>query len=181
MKNKKPISTEEVNDLVRRIGQGDEDAFKILHQRLYNLIFHFLLEFCKDKETIKDAIQSTYEIVIKKSKSLVFYTNCLGWIFTIAKRTLKSIVRKNKRCYSTSSIEGILENSNNDNYIENMPLKLEVDKLDKEQQKLLYLIFYEELTYQEISVVMNISVSTIKRRKAELLKLLKERLSYEED
>ena len=59
--------------------------------------------------------------------------------------------------------------------------KHEIAKLDKESQQILYFIFYEKLTYSEVSKILRISVSTIKRRRNDILKHFKEFYYNEED
>ena len=58
--------------------------------------------------------------------------------------------------------------------IDSLSFKQEIEKLDAESQQILYFIFYEKLKYIEISKILNISVSTIKRRKNDILKHFKE-------
>lgn len=180
MTNKTYLSRKDINSLVRRIGQGDDVAFDILYERLYKLIFHFLLQLSNDIETIKDAIQTTFEIVIRKSRTKMLYTNCFGWILSIARKTMYNVNRKNKKIQFSDKIDQVFVCDTNNYFQKNILLKFAYDKLNREQQFLLYLIFYEEMTYNEISKIMKISTTTIKRRKKEIIDLLKEDLTDEE-
>lgn len=171
-----PLTRKEINKLVKCISQGDSNALRILYERLYKLIFHFLLQITNNKELIKDSIQKTFEIIILKTRTKILYINCFGWILSIARKTLYNMYRKCNKLNLTNQIENIA-NKNKNNSTIHLGLKMELEKLNKNELFLLYLLFFENLNYKDISIIMKISTSTIKRRKAELLRILKINLS----
>ena len=174
----KHIDKKEINNLVKEIGIGNELAFEILYKKMYKVIYYFLLRENANKDAIEDVISSTFFVVIQKSKEKMIYKNCFSWILTIAKYQLMNYNKKQDKvtfddeiidCYGTTAS------------INSLSFKQEIEKLDKECQQILYFAFYEKLTYFEISQILHISVSTIKRRRNDIIKHFKEFYYNEED
>jgi len=175
---KKLMDKKEINHLVKEIGLGNEVAFESLYNKMKNIIYYFLLRENADKDTIEDVIASTFLVVIQKSKEKIIYKNCFSWILTIAKYQLMNYNKKQtKITFDDEKINqyGTILNINN------ISFKQEIEKLDKESQQILYLNFYEKLTYYEISRILHISVSTVKRRRNDILKHFKEFYYNEEE
>lgn len=165
------IDKKEINHLVKQISLGNENAFEMLYNKMKRVIYYFLLRENANKDVIEDIISSTFLIVIQKSKDKMIYKNCFSWILTIAKYQLMNYNKKqDKTLYDDETIDRFgttLE-------INTISFKQEVEKLDIESQQILYFCFYEKLTYSEISKILHISVSTIKRRRNDILKHFKE-------
>ena len=135
------------------------------------VIYHFLSRETSNKDAIEDVIATTFLIVIEKSQSKIVYKNCFSWILTIAKYQLICHNRKqDKILYDSESIEQVGVSNN----LNNLSFAFELEKLDFQSQQIFYLIFDAKLTYHQIAKILNISVSTIKRRKNEIIKHFKE-------
>ena len=165
------IDKKEINRLVKEIGVGNEYAFEVLYNKMKKIIYYFLLGQNANKDAIEDVIASTFLVVIEKSKNKMIYNNCFSWILTIAKFQLMNYNKKqNKISFDDERIDryGTISDLNS------LSFKQEIEKLDKESQQILYFIFYEKLTYSEVSKILHISISTIKRRRNDILKHFKE-------
>lgn len=178
MRNCKYIDKNEINHLVKEISIGNKLAFEHLYDRMKKVLYYFLLRENVPKDAIEDIISSTFLIVIQKSKEKMIYKNCFSWILTIAKFQLMTYKRKQNKVTYDDEIINYFGTKANDN---SLSLKLEIEKLDKESQQILYFSFYEKLTYFEISKILHISVSTIKRRRNDIIKHFKEFYYNEED
>ena len=172
------IDKKEINHLVKQISLGNENAFEMLYNKMKRVIYYFLLRENANKDVIEDIISSTFLVVIQKSKEKMIYKNCFSWILTIAKFQLMNYNKKqDKTLYDDDTIDrfGITLDFNA------LSFKQEVEKLNKESQQILYFSFYEKLTYFENSKILHISVSTIKRRRNDILKHFKEFYYNEEE
>lgn len=172
------IDKKEINHLVKQISLGNENAFEMLYNKMKRVIYYFLLRENAHKDVIEDIISSTFLIVIQKSKDKMIYKNCFSWILTIAKYQLMNYNKKqDKTLYDDETIDRFGTTLD----INTLSFKQEVEKLDIESQQILYFSFYEKLTYIEISKILHISVSTIKRRRNDILKHFKEFYYNEEE
>jgi len=171
MRKNLPIDKKEINNLVKEISCGNEQAFDLLYTKMKKIIYYFLLRYNLSKDEIEDIISSTFLTVIEKSKTKIVFKNCFSWIITIAKYKLYNYNRKKQKItYDSDSIDRCGTNINQNN----MAFKYEIEKMDKQTQQILFYNIYAKFTYDQIAKILHISVSTIKRRKNEALQHLKE-------
>lgn len=166
-----PIDKKEINNLVKEISQGNTSAFDLLYSKMYKVIYYFLLRESANIDCIEDVISSTFLVVIQKSKSKLIYKNCFSWILTIAKFQLMYYHQKNSKVSFDSER---IDNCGTAINTSDLSFKHEIQKMDKQSQQLIYLLFFEKLTYFEVSRILKISESTVKRRRNEILKHFKE-------
>lgn len=160
------MEKELINSLVRKIGEGDEDAFKELYEGLESPLFSFLIPIIRNVDDIKDVIQETFETIIRKSRGKITYTNCFGWIFVIAKCKAINFVKarykeipcepeklrvRPKRKYTEKVVDV------------GMDTKEALEWLDEFEQQVIRLHYIEDYTFQEIAKAFNKSESRIKR------------------
>lgn len=170
------VDKKEINQLVKQIGCGNEDAFDLLYNKMKNVIYYFLLKEEATKEAIEEVISSTFLVVIEKSRSKMIYKNCFSWILTIAKFQLYNYNRKqDKVAFEDESVDRCHTEIN----IGALSLKHEVEKLDIQSQQVLYFSFCTNLSQFEIAKTLKVSISTIKRRKNDILNHFKEIYSDE--
>jgi RNA polymerase sigma factor (sigma-70 family) len=164
-------------NLVQAAMNGDQQAFASLMDKYRDTIFYMLLKMVKNKS---DADDLTIEAFGKAFKNIHQYTPNFAfstWLFKIASNNCIDFLRKRKT--ETISIEGQTDMSGNE-----MPINIQSDSLDPEedmirQQKaillrdivdklkprykeLVTLRYFEEYSYDEIAVAMNIPIGTVK-------------------
>lgn len=172
-----PIDKKEINKLVKEISQGNTNAFDLLYKKMYKVVYYFLLRESANIDCIEDVISSTFLVVIEKCKSKIIYKNCFSWILTISKFQLMYYNQKNNKLSFDSERIDNCGTAIDTNFIS---FKHEIQKMNKETQQLIYLLFFEKLTYFEVAEILNISLSTVKRRRNEILKHFKEMYYNEE-
>lgn len=162
-----------VNTLVKLIKENNDDALSELYQIMYREIFLSLKKYTQDIHMIEDIISQTFLHVIDKAKSIIFYTNCYGWILKIARFNYLNTNRKyHKESYIDN--EEIFEDcSTKTTSIEELSIKHAMKKLSLKDQNFLYLKCYQLLTFKEISKILHISESTAKRKFERIKEILK--------
>ena len=165
------VDKREINQLVKEIGIGNEQAFDILYIKMKKVIYYFLLRYNLSKDEIEDIISSTFLTVIEKSKAKIIFKNCFSWILTIAKYKLYNHNRKEQKItYDSDTTDRCGVNINQST----IALKYEIEKLDQQSQQILFYSIYAKLPYPTIAKILHTSVSTIKRRKNQIMQHLKE-------
>lgn len=168
------IDKDEINELVKRIGMGDDSAYDTLYPKMSQVLYYFLLRYDLNKEDIQDLIIDTFTGVIQKAKNKMTYKNCFSWIITIAKNQFNNFRRKNhenKVLYDSEYVETFFMSSN---VINSLSLKLELEKFDKFTQQILFSTRFLKFTEHETAKYLDISESTIKRRLQKIEKHFKE-------
>lgn len=178
------ISDEE---LAKQLQQGNETALETIVSRYHSKIFAYIYRMSKNYHSANDITQ---EVFIKICRNIKQYNSEFSfkiWIYTIASNTCKDYL---KSAYVQKTIPG-LEMPINIRDHEDTPEEFLQKQDDREviikvlnqlaeiHREVVVLRFYEDLKLEEIAVVLNIPVGTVKSRLSyglhNLKKLLKER------
>ena len=165
----------EINLLVKKIKTNDLDAFRQLYNKLYVVIYNFLRRYCRQKETIEDAIADCFIVIWEKSSNKIFYKNCYSWILKIAKNILFNKIRKTSREESLEKAKDVIFNdreASGDIY-----LKSYLENLPDRQYSIVYMKVFEKLTYKEISKELKLSRSTVIRLYDQAMKNLEDNIN----
>lgn len=159
-------------ELVEEILKGNMDAFNIIVNKYELSIFKFVYNMVRSREAAEDITQEVFITIYNK---LYLYNKAYkfsNWVFQVARNKSIDYVRKYKRVYE-SSIEEYENLSSYKNEIEDTAMYDElistivkfINTLSQEDKQILYLRYNnEELTFKDISEVLNLTESTVKRR-----------------
>ena len=162
----------------RALDQGDTTAYNELMKLYRDPLYFMLLEKVGDQELAKDL---TIEALGKAFKKLHMYTpnyTFSTWLFTVARNNCIDYLRKNK--IKTTSIDQFtVDNDGKKNKID-IPsdelnpegilirkqkiaiLRQVVDKLKPKYRELVKLRYFKEMSYEEISTLLQIPIGTVK-------------------
>ena len=179
------LSTEssEVNDkfkfsdekLILRFQEGDINAYNELVKRYKDRLLNFVFRYINNVEQAEDVVQDT---LIKLYTHASYYKNVAKfstWIFTIAKNNALTELRKNKRKKTDSlwTDDGkFIDISSKEESLESkVQNEIAIDQLNKFLDEIpenfriaVVLRDFQELSYEEISKILEIPIGTIKSR-----------------
>ena len=162
----------------RALDQGDTTAYNELMKLYRDPLYFMLLEKVGDQELAKDL---TIEALGKAFKKLHMYTpnyTFSTWLFTVARNNCIDYLRKNK--IKTTSIDQFtIDNDGKKNKIDIPSVELNpegilirkqkiailrqvVDKLKPNYRELVKLRYFKEMSYEEISTLLQIPIGTVK-------------------
>ncbi len=167
-------------ELIGKFNDGDVDAFEQLiiryEKKIYSICFYFL----KNREVADDAAQ---EIILKLYKKLGSFRQEAAfstWMNYVASNTCRDYLRKRKRNKVLHLDDDIQtedgqisrelpsEESTPEERIENKELGVlmqdTIAKLKEDHREILLMREYQELSYEEIAKILEISVGTVKSR-----------------
>lgn len=171
-------------DLVKRLSEGDEKAFRIVFDRFHGKIYQFAFSFLKDKDQSEEIVQDTFLSFWLNRENLDCRQPVAPYLFTIARRTLIDAWRKaanldsfRQRIYKIATV---INNDTLDTIFLN-DLERVVNEgllqLNKQQQQIYDLSRHEGLSYEEIAVRLKISKNTVKYHLVNALKIMRTHLS----
>jgi len=98
--------TQNDHELVRRIKNGDQDAFKALYLKYSDLLFAYILHhLVKDKDTASDIWQETWVVFVEKINDFQNKCTIFTWLCAIAKNKIYDYHRNAKKQDSFQSID----------------------------------------------------------------------------
>lgn len=149
---------------------GDEFAFVTLYNRHKEGIFVFCRKVLLDDSAAKDVMQETFLRIYENRDRLLKTDAFRSWIYTIARNQCYNYLRRNKRFVSLEPLPDIrdqvdltpvgeLEKSEQVALVNRL-----LSMLKLEYREVLVLREYQNLSYDEIALIMRTTVSSVKSR-----------------
>ena len=153
-------------DLVQEVKDGNRLAFAELVKRHQRSLYRLALRFTKDHGTAEDVVQEAFIKAYQKLHTFEERSSFKSWLFRIAinlsKNKLRSPTRNNVDVEDVVlSVEGINESETVFHQLRDF-VDEEVQKLPERQRMALSLRVFEELSFQEIAVIMDCPYDTAK-------------------
>jgi len=176
-------------ELIRQFQDGDVSAYEELVERYRRPLLNFIYRILNDWTFAEDLLQETYLRLYVNKDSYREIAKFSTWIYTIAGNLAKSELRRQKirRWLSISPRED--EHRQLDipdaaaNPAENVQSSNSLGRIDEEIRKLprvfrevVILRDVQELSYEEISLILKIPLGTVKSRVNRGRRRLKEQL-----
>ncbi|MDD3839035.1 MAG: RNA polymerase sigma factor [Clostridia bacterium] len=149
------------------------DSFEQMVNPFYNNLYRYIFLILRNEYAAEDVLQNTLIKAFKNLDSLKDESKFKNWIFTIAKNESMSWIKKHKKYVAVE--ENTLEfiSKNEDYYLpEDFIIREETKKividiinsLEPKYRDVIILKYYNRLTENEISKVLNIKRGTVKSR-----------------
>lgn len=167
-----------------RFLSGDQEAFAALYNLHIDHLYHYGTKFCKDEEVVKDALQELFlELYLNREKIKVLPENLKFYLFLALKRLLIKKMqagRKISHGFNEAidfepeySIEYQIMEQEKDSEINRKVLQA-LNQLPAKQKEAVYLRFNESLDYENIAVILEITVESVRKQVYRAIKTIRE-------
>lgn len=163
------------NVLVEKANEGDGDSFTELCRRYYPAMVAIAHAILGDRHLAEDAAQQAFAKAATHLDRLKKTEQFASWVAAICRNAARDVGRSNRR------FEGRLETP--DTVIESQQddagpaVRAALERLETPAREVIYLRFYDGLSYEQISAVLGISEQAIngrlRRAKKQLAKHLR--------
>ncbi|WP_314740210.1 sigma-70 family RNA polymerase sigma factor [Hoylesella pleuritidis] len=172
MKNLMDMTDEE---LALSYTNGSNRAFDILLERNQSKLFSYILFVVRDREQANDLFQETFvKIITKLQEGKYTTTGKFGaWIMRIAhnvimdwyrsKRSDKTVEQSNDNDLSKFSPADLLDLNVENRYVNDQVMsdvKKIMNLLPATQREVVFMRFYQDLSFKEIAELTNVSINT---------------------
>ena len=164
-------------DLIARFQNGDDYAFEEIIHRYKDRLVNFVFRFLGQMDEAEDIVQDTFLKVYKNKHAYENIARFSTWIYTIAGNLAKTELRKRKRrrIFSISKIgpdEKEFELPSNDKTPEEnaetlfteKAVQAAIQELPEKFRTVIILRDIQELSYDEISMIIGVPLGTVKSR-----------------
>ena len=178
----KALNTLTDNFIMLRVKDGDLDRMGLLFERYNKQLYGFLFHMTYDREAAEDMVQHVFYKMLKYRYTFTGDGEFVAWMYQIARNTIKDMAKKNSKSKVHYSVEEMAENIGGgtlaDEHIErkqaHAQLHKAMEKLSDEQREVLTMSRFQELKYNEIGQILNISEGAVKVRVHRAMHDLKE-------
>lgn len=156
------------------VASGDLDKAAVLYERYKRPVLGYFYRSSVNRDTTEDLMQQVFYRIIHYRKSFAEGYVFKPWLFRIARNVLQDFVQKNRNIFSGLDEKMEIEEEKGYDKEQEYQLKRALEKLPQEYREVILLSRYEELKYDEIAEILQISVSLVKVRVHRGLKILRE-------
>jgi RNA polymerase sigma-70 factor, ECF subfamily len=172
--------------LLERSSTGDREAFEAVYRKIKDKVYRTVYFLLKDKHDVQDVVSEVY---IELFKSLKKFDNSYpfqSWLNGLIVRQVSNHNRKAWRRFRLFERQMLNREDLQPEIVDDRILQKEkksellafVDLLSFKLKSVIVLRYYHEHTYEEISLVLNIPVGTVKSRHNQAIKKLREHIGY---
>lgn len=170
---------EDEKQLLKRVAHGDREAFRGIYEQTYGKVAHYIRGFVNDQTIAEDVVIQTYAIAWQKAANFRGEGRVTTWLIGIARNIAFKEFRKQRlttpfdESYISADTSSCREAERKDI---SQKLKETLAILSQKHREILELVFFQGLSYGEISAIIDIPVNTVKTRVFHAKKALKDEL-----
>lgn len=174
----KKINVKELRELFIEIKYGNNIAFEKLYKNYKNLVYKIAYSILKNSHDSEDIVQIVFEKIysIDKDKLPTSYES--SWLYSVTKNETINYLKKKKNYVNLDDIYEIEDNNNEINKLINQDsYNRLISKLNDSEKEIISLKVLSNLSFEEISKILNTPTGTIKWRYYKSVNTLKLLLS----
>jgi len=167
--------------------KGNELAFSILYKRYIQRLHNYGMHTCRDKDLVLDCLQELFAHLWDRRETVSSVGSVNFYLFKSFRRLLLSRIMARKR-FSTllpgssavffefvpSAEQSMIDNESKAHQVE--CLKTSVKALSRRQREAIFLKFFNELSYHEVAVIMDLRVESVYNLISKAIDILRSKL-----
>ena len=169
------------NAIMLRVKGGDLDKMGLLFERYHRQLYGFLFHMTYHREGSEDLVQQVFYKMLKYRNTFTGSGEFIHWMYSIARNTIKDRVKSKKHQVRHEDVEDygdrLAGGITPDEHLEKKQAKQELykamERLSDDHREVLALSRFQELKYQEIAEILNISEVAVKTRAHRAMQELK--------
>jgi RNA polymerase sigma-70 factor (ECF subfamily) len=148
--------------LVERACDGDANSFTELCRRYYPAMVAIAHSIIGDRHLAEDAAQQAFAKAVRKLPQLKNKSKFAAWLAVICRNVALDLANKKERFQSAEDLSMIATESQ-ENDITGV-VKEALNRLSGPAKEIIFLRYYDGMTYEQISAVLGISEQAINGR-----------------
>jgi len=157
--------------LLNKISQGNELAFKSLFERYRNQLYTYLFKITKSSQTAEEIVLDVFLKIWHGRQTITQIENFDQFLFRVAHNMAIDFLKSPKRnplhqqeVWNLMHEPKSEENADNKLLLKNTEAIIgqAIDKLSPQRQKVFYLHHYHDLTNEEIAQKLNLTKNTVR-------------------
>ena len=174
------------DDLMRAYVAGDAVSFETLYRRYADRLHGYIYRLVGNEATCDEIYQDTWQRVIQSRASYRADGTFKAWLFQIAHNRVRDFWRSKAISLEVPDVDGALSENFGETETPETELsvfetrrrvRMALDELPAEQKAVVLMRLDQEMTLEEIAVVMGVNRETVKSRLRYAMDKLRQRMS----
>jgi RNA polymerase sigma-70 factor (ECF subfamily) len=150
--------------LINQAKKGDFVAFEQLYYRYRDWTYRLARRFTNDHETALDVIQETFTYLLRKLPTLELTASMTTFLYPVVKHICLNIKRKNRDSSVKMEFFADLPAPKEHAMSSRNELAEVLSSLEEDYREILLMRFVDDMSFEEISRALELSLSTVKSR-----------------
>ena len=156
------MKKQDLHIIFQDLQYGDSNKLNNLYNEYNRLIYGIAFSILKNKEDSEDIVQIVFMKIFQMDKSKLPTNNEASWLYSLTKNETLNYLRKKKQEINLDEIYYISEEDKELNrVIDNDSYNRLIAKLDKQGQEIISLKILSNMSFREISLLLNIPMGTV--------------------
>ncbi|MEQ8472581.1 MAG: sigma-70 family RNA polymerase sigma factor [Marinoscillum sp.] len=165
----------------RKFIDGDNKSLIYIYQKYVDVLYTYGCQITTRSEFVRDCIQDLFIYIIDRRSKLSDVKSIKAYLFASLKRKILRDLKKEEKLIGNEGFNFFLEDapfyiSDNLSEEERKIIHKQLNELPVNQREVIYLHFYEGLSYADIATVLNVKDGNVRVMVHRALVKLKERL-----
>ena len=151
---------------------GDKDAFQFIYQHNIDELFSYGMKVRHHRSLVKDCIHDLFVELWQRKSFLSFTNNIRFYLYRSLRRKIVQVVEREKKLFENTSVEDhsakLYTLPLEQKFIhlqteeeKHRKIELLLQKLSARQQEVIRLLFFDGLSYEQVSEIMAINVRSV--------------------
>ncbi len=159
----KDHDSQDESELWLAIQNGDHTSFRVFYMAYTDILYNYGMKICNNDDIVRDCIQDIFEYLWKNKEKVEIQSSIKLYLLTSVKRAIikklkdddKSSDLSNNKAFELS-VESRIINEEAENHKKHL-LSKALQQLTKKQREIIFLRYQENLSYEEISLIMSLN------------------------
>jgi len=172
-----------LNQVLQKIKAGKIKYFEKIIDAYEGNVYGFIYSIVKDSSHTEDLVQETFIKVFRNIETYDEDKRFSTWLLTIARNLAYDHLRKNTKLRVVDSVDDVVRETPETEMLTrefNKNIDDMVQQLPEQQSQLIYMKYFEELSYNEIAIRLCIETKTVKWQLYDARKKLQKMMEKEE-
>ena len=162
LEKEKPVLQKPDLALVEQACDGDTDNFTELCRRYYPAMVAIAHSIIGDRHLAEDAAQQAFAKAVRKMSQLKNKTKFAAWLAAICRNVALDLAQRKETLHTADDLSMIAAKSHENGTTE--AVREALNKLSASAREVIFLRYYDGMTYEQISAVLGISEQAINGR-----------------
>ena len=176
LEKEKPVLQKPDLTLVERACYGNTDSFTELCRRYYPAMVAVAHSILGDRHMAEDAAQQAFAKAVRKLPQLKNKSKFAAWLAVICRNVAMDLARRKEKLHTADDLSMIAAKSEKNDVSE--AVREALNKLSASAREVIFLRFYDGMSYEQISAVLGISEQAINGRLRRAKRKLAESLRH---
>ena len=161
----KNINKKDIKILFNKLKEGDKEALKEIYNKCNKIVYGIAFSILKNRDNSEDIVQIVFMKIMNMSKDLLPIKNEMSWIYSLTKNETLNYIRKQKNVVNIEEAYFLLEEDKEiEKIIEKDSYNNLIKKLPEKDREIISLKILSNMSFREISNLLNMPIGTVQWR-----------------